>query len=64
MAIEQTDYLARYVYRIDPHDAQQIQRKANKPRATWSDYLRYDDAHTAKAKLLRLGRDYELEAQR
>ena len=64
MAIEQTDYQARYSYRLDPHDAQQIQRKPNRARAQWSDYLRYDDPHMARAKLLRLGRAYQVEVQR
>jgi hypothetical protein len=63
MAIEQTDYRGRYSYRLDPNDPHQIQRKDNRPRAQWQDYVRYDDVYTAKAKLLRLGRDNTVEVQ-
>jgi hypothetical protein len=63
MAIEQTDYRGRYSYRLDPNDPHQIQRRANRHNARWADYLRYPDVYTAKAKLLRLGRDNVVEVQ-
>ena len=63
MAIEQTDGRGRYVYRINPNDPCEVQRKANKPRAAWQQYLTYDDPHTARAKLLRLGRDNTVRVQ-
>ena len=63
MAIVQTDYLARWSYQLDPNDPCVIQRRPNKPHARWSDYLRYDDPHTARAKLLRLGRDNTVRVQ-
>lgn len=56
MSIENSDPWARYSYRLDPADPCIVQRKANKPRATWQPYLTFDDRHTAKAKLLRLGK--------
>jgi hypothetical protein len=63
MAIEQIDSRAEYVYRLDPNDPHQIQRKPNTARARWQDYLRYPDVYTARAKLLRLGRDNVVEVQ-
>lgn len=54
--IEQTDSRGRWVYRLNPANPCEVQRKANKPRAMWQSYLTYSDRHTAKAKLLRLGK--------
>lgn len=57
MALEIQRPHSKYMYRIDPKDPRNVDRRENKHGARWYFYARRDTINEAKAALLQLERE-------